>query len=57
MRGYRWRPVLPYSEVRTLVDEDGYLWPSPVELWANNPDPAEIEKEFKAQVALVLKEG
>ncbi len=56
-RGYRWRPVLPYSEVRTLVDEDGYLWPSPVELWANNPDPAEIEKEFKAQVALVLKRG
>src|SRR5664279_1926098 len=29
--GYRWRPVLPYSEVRSLVDDDGFLWQSPAQ--------------------------
>ena len=56
-RGYRWRPVLPYSEVRTLVDEDGFLWPSPHEFWAHNPDMAELEQEFSAQIALAQKKG
>lgn len=56
-RGYRWRPVLPYSEIRTLVDEDGFLWRSPAELWANNPDMGELEKEFSAQIDLTRKRG
>jgi hypothetical protein len=56
-RGYRWRPVLPYSEVRTLVDEDGFLWQSPTEFWAQGPDMAELEKEFDAQIALARKKG
>ena len=56
-RGYRWRPVLPYSEIRTLVDEDGFLWRSPAEFCAHNPDLNELEKEFRAQVVLALKKG
>ncbi len=56
-RGYRWRPVLPYSEIRTLVDEDGFLWRSPAEFWAHNPDLGELEREFRAQVALAIKKG
>ena len=56
-RGYRWRPVLPYSEICTLVDEDGFLWRSPAEFWANNPSMDELEREFTAQVNLVRKRG
>ena len=56
-RGYRWRPVLPYSEIPTLVDEDGFLWRSPAEFWANNPDMNELDKEFRAQINLALKKG
>jgi len=56
-RGYRWRPVLPYSEIRTLVDEDGFLWQSPAEFWGHGPDLAELEKEFDAQIALAIKKG
>lgn len=56
-RGYRWRPVLPYSEVRSLVDEDGFLWPSPMLFWANNPKMDEVEKEFRAQIELAKKKG
>ncbi|MGH9352467.1 MAG: ChbG/HpnK family deacetylase, partial [Terriglobia bacterium] len=56
-RGYRWRPVLPYSEVRTLADEDGFLWRSPAEFWGNNPDSSELEREFRAQISLAQKKG
>lgn len=56
-RGYRWRPVLPYSEVRTLVDEDGFLHRSPDEFWSHNPDMSEVEKEFRAQIVLARKKG
>lgn len=56
-RGYRWRPVLPYSEIRSLVDEDGFLWQSPAEFWKHNPEMLELEKEFRAQVELVKKKG
>jgi chitin disaccharide deacetylase len=56
-RGYRWRPVLPYSEIPSLVDEDGFLWPSPSEFWAHNPKMDELEKEFTAQVNLARKKG
>ena len=56
-RGYRWRPVLSYSEIRTLVDEDGFLWQSPRDFWAHHPDMAEVEKEFSAQIELAQKKG
>ena len=56
-RGYRWRPVLPYSEVRTLVDEDGFLHRSPDEFWSHHPNMAEVEKEFRAQIDLARKKG
>lgn len=56
-RGYRWRPVLPYSDVRSLVDEDGFLWRSPAEFWGHDPDMVELEKEFRAQLDLARKYG
>jgi predicted glycoside hydrolase/deacetylase ChbG (UPF0249 family) len=56
-RGYRWRPVLPWDQVRSLVDEDGYLYTSPDVLFAHRPKLQEIEVELRAQVALARKKG
>ncbi len=56
-QGYRWRPVLPWDRVASIVDEDGFLYPSPRELFAHNPKLGEIEAEFRAQIALARKSG
>jgi hypothetical protein len=56
-RGYRWRPVLPWSRVTSLVDEDGFLYGSPGELWSHGPKLAEIDAELRAQIDLALKKG
>ena len=56
-QGYRWRPVLPWSEVSSLVDENGYLYRYPEELFANKPDIDEIEAEYRAQIELARKYG
>ena len=56
-QGYRWRPVLPWDRVASLVDEDGFLYGSPGELFAHEPKLAEIEAELRAQVALAKKHG
>ncbi len=56
-RGYRWRPVLPYDKIPSLVDEEGYLFTSPEKLFASNPEPDEIEAELRAQIDLALKKG
>jgi predicted glycoside hydrolase/deacetylase ChbG (UPF0249 family) len=56
-RGYRWRPVLPWDKVSSLVDEDGFLFSHPDELWRNKPRIEEIEAEFRAQINLAAKKG
>ena len=56
-RGYPWRPVLPWDKVSSLVDEDGYFYRCPDELWAHKPKLEEIEAEFRAQVELAKKKG
>ena len=56
-RGYRWRPVLPWDQVSSLVDEDGFLFGYPAELQANNPNLDEMEAELRAQIELALKKG
>lgn len=56
-RGYRWRPVSPWSEIKSLVDEDGFLWQSPAEFWKHKPVVSELENEFRAQITLARKKG
>ena len=56
-RGYRWRPVLPWDKVRSLVDADGFLHPSPSELFAHQPKLEEIDAELRAQIDLARKKG
>jgi predicted glycoside hydrolase/deacetylase ChbG (UPF0249 family) len=48
---------LPYDKVPSLVDEDGFLYPSPDELFAQKPDLKEIEAELRAQIDLAIKKG
>jgi len=56
-RGYRWRPVLPWDKVRSLVDDDGFLHPTPGELFAHKPKLEEIDAELRAQIDLARKKG
>jgi len=56
-RGYRWRPVLSWDKVPSLVDDDGFLHQDPDSLWAEHPSLEEIDAELRAQVDLALKKG
>ena len=56
-RGFRWRPVLPWDKVRSIVDADGYLYTSPRELFSHQPKLEEIDAELRAQVELAKKRG
>jgi len=52
---YRWKPILPMTEVSSLVDEDGYFYPTAEASLAANPSPEEVNKELRAQLELALK--
>jgi predicted glycoside hydrolase/deacetylase ChbG (UPF0249 family) len=54
---YRWRPVLPYNLVSSLVDKDGYFFPTAQAFLNNNPRVEELEKELRAQVDRALDRG
>lgn len=53
---YRWGPVSPRPEVPTLVDADGYLWPSVPEVYAN-AKPQEALAEGRAQIRKAIAAG
>jgi predicted glycoside hydrolase/deacetylase ChbG (UPF0249 family) len=66
----RWPPVSPAAAVPSLVAPDGFLWafgyrsPKPAD-WPSNgapwathaPDPADVEREFRAQIDRALALG
>ena len=54
---YRWGPVLGRTAVPTLVDADGYFFPSADTLYKNHPNPQEVEKELRAQIERALGSG
>jgi predicted glycoside hydrolase/deacetylase ChbG (UPF0249 family) len=56
-RGFRWRPVLPWDKVRSLVDVDGFLYSSPDALFEHKPSLEEIDGELRAQVDLAKRKG
>jgi len=53
----RWGPVLPDEEVPSLVDDDGYLLPSPRALDERGADVDEMAAETRAQIARVRDAG
>jgi predicted glycoside hydrolase/deacetylase ChbG (UPF0249 family) len=56
-KNYRWGPVLGRTAVPSLVDEDGYFFPSADALHKNQPSLQEVEKELRAQIDRALHSG
>jgi predicted glycoside hydrolase/deacetylase ChbG (UPF0249 family) len=56
-KNYRWGPVSGGGSVPTLVDQDGYFFPSSDALYNHHPDLKELEKELRAQIDRALKSG
>ncbi len=56
-KNYRWGPVLGRSAVPTLVDDEGYFFPSSEALHRNRPDVKEVERELRAQVERAIRSG
>ena len=56
-KNYRWGPVLGAEAVPSLVDSNGYFFPSRSKLFANNPEKDEIEKELRAQIQRAMNSG
>ncbi len=56
-RGYRWKPITPYSEVPSLIDKDGYFYPTTEAFLEASPNLQEVERELRAQMELALKRG
>jgi len=46
---YRWNPILPSTEVPSLVDVDGHFWRTPLQVLVN-VSVAEAEREIRAQI-------
>ena len=56
-KNYRWGPVLGRTAVPSLVDADGYFFPSSEALHQNHPDLKEVESELRAQIQRALHSG
>jgi predicted glycoside hydrolase/deacetylase ChbG (UPF0249 family) len=56
-KNYRWGPVLGRTAVPSLVDADGYFFPSSDALDANHPDLKQVEAELRAQVHAAVRSG
>ena len=52
---YKWKPVLPVTQVPSLVDKEGYFFSQTSEFLAAKPKMDEVEKEVRAQIKLALK--
>ena len=56
-KSYRWGPVSGSESVPSLVDKDGYFFPSRKLFFDNEPNIVEIEKELRAQIERALQSG
>ena len=56
-KNYRWGPVAGRDRVSSLVDSNGYFFPSRTIFFANNPKLGEIEIELRAQIDRAIKSG
>jgi chitin disaccharide deacetylase len=54
---YRWGPVAGRSAVPSLVDAEGYFFPSSADLPRNNASPKEVETELRAQIERAMRTG
>ena len=56
-KNYRWGPVTGSTAVPSLVDENGFFFPSAEALYQHHPSIAEVEKELRAQIERALRSG
>ena len=56
-KNYRWGPVAGRSAVPTLVDSEGYFFPTSEALHQNHPKLSEVERELRAQIARARRSG
>jgi predicted glycoside hydrolase/deacetylase ChbG (UPF0249 family) len=56
-KNYRWGPVAGRSAVPSLVDSEGYFFPSRATFFANNPKLVEVELELRSQIERALCSG
>jgi predicted glycoside hydrolase/deacetylase ChbG (UPF0249 family) len=56
-KNYRWGPVTGSSAVPTLVDSEGFFFPSRAALFAHAPDTLEAERELRAQIERAIRSG
>ena len=56
-RNYRWGPVAGRSAVPSLVDSEGYFFPSGEALENNKPKIGEVELELRAQIDRARRTG
>jgi predicted glycoside hydrolase/deacetylase ChbG (UPF0249 family) len=56
-KNYRWGPVSGRGTVPTLVDDEGYFFPTSEALYQRHPDLKEVERELRAQIDRALRSG
>jgi predicted glycoside hydrolase/deacetylase ChbG (UPF0249 family) len=56
-KNYRWGPVLGRTAVPSLVDADGYFFPSSEALDKNHPDLKQVEAELRSQIDRAVHSG
>ena len=56
-KNYRWGPIAGRDKVPSLIDKDGYFFPSRATFFANNPKSEEIEIELRAQIERAINSG
>lgn len=56
-KNYKWGPVSGAGTVPSLVDSNGYFFPSRESFFANNPSIDEVETELRAQIERAIKSG
>ncbi|MCD6234975.1 MAG: ChbG/HpnK family deacetylase [Candidatus Marinimicrobia bacterium] len=54
---YKWGPVSGRESVPSLVDSNGFFFPTRALFEANKPDFSEVEKELRAQIERAIRSG
>jgi predicted glycoside hydrolase/deacetylase ChbG (UPF0249 family) len=56
-KNYRWGPVAGRGAVPSLVDSEGFFFPSRAAFFAHRPDTADVECELRMQIQRALRSG
>jgi predicted glycoside hydrolase/deacetylase ChbG (UPF0249 family) len=56
-KNYRWGPIVGREAVPSLVDSNGFFFPSRSTFFDNDPKTEEVEKELRAQIERAVNSG